>query len=79
MTAGTAYYIAWCADSTTPKLTALSQASIPLIGNAISYPANSSGIDATDTCTAGVLPSTITITNITNTGSMTIPYALISN
>lgn len=37
------------------------------------------GNDATDTCTTGVLPATITITNITNSTTLNMPIVTLSN
>lgn len=61
----TSYYIAWCADNTTTTLAGVSNSAISEnLGS--SSAAHTYGINSTDVCTAGVLPSTITTTNITN-------------
>lgn len=70
------YYWAACESSTSVTFTSISAANAPFsaILGAASSPAHSWGNDATDTCTAGVLPGTITIANITNqTGSGFVP------
>lgn len=68
---GTNYLVGWCADNTAAVLAGVSAASITGNLGASSAP-NSYGINATDLCTAGVLPSTITTTNITNSASATL-------
>lgn len=79
MAAGANFYVAWCADSTTVLLTSFPHPNAASVNGGSGAPANTWGPDATDTCSAGVLPNTITTTNITNDLGTQIPYALISN
>lgn len=79
MLAQTNYIIAWCADITASFAIASLNSGGNLGKAASGGPAHTWGIDATDTCTAGVLPGTITTTNITNTASSGVPVAYISN
>lgn len=78
LNAGTTYYIAWCADNTSATLMGLtnSGAAGTLMAAA---PAHTFGIDSTDGCTAGVLPNTITTTNIANNSGASIPIILGTN
>jgi hypothetical protein len=61
----TSYYIGWCADNTTATLAGVTNGgqagSMGATGAANSY-----GIDATDVCTNGTMPSSATIANIAN-------------
>jgi hypothetical protein len=63
--ANTNYYIGWCADNTTATLAGVTNGgqagSMGATGAANSY-----GVDATDTCTNGTMPSSATIANIAN-------------
>lgn len=77
MAGGTNFYIAWCSDSAGTALGDISNNTEALNG---AGPANTWGLNATDTCTAGVLPATITITNIANqTTRPDVPYVQIAN
>lgn len=62
---GTPYYIAWCADNTTATLAGISN-SAETNSMGATGSANTFGVNATDTCTAGVLPNTATTTNVVN-------------
>lgn len=73
-----AYYEAWCSDSMVATLSGVSTATLANT-LAAAGPANTYGNDATDTCTAGVLPSTITITNISNSSTNEPAYVYASN
>lgn len=77
------YYYGYCEDNTTSQISAIvaSASQRAVLGNG---PANTYGTDATDTCTSGALPTTITIANITNqtnsgNNNTTIPYVVINN
>lgn len=61
------YFLGECSDNTTVRIQIVG-ASDSAMGGMLSSAAapNTWGGDATDTCTAGVLPGTITTTNITN-------------
>jgi hypothetical protein len=76
MLPGANYYVAWCADNTTSVIEALTgEAVIAAAG-----PAHTAGVDATDTCSTGVLPATITTTNIANTSThLVVPYVYVNN
>jgi hypothetical protein len=71
------YYLATCDSANTPAA---------LVGQISSFSnvlaaagvANNFGTDATDTCTAGVLPNTITVANITNGTGILAPIALMA-
>lgn len=77
---GTNYLIAWCADNTTATLLGITNSgNAGQISGGTGTAANTFGTDATDTCTAGVLPSTLTTTNITNSTAASIPYVYVSN
>jgi hypothetical protein len=77
LAAGANFYIAWCADNTTVLLSAYGFGAEPING---AGPANTWGVDATDTCTTGVLPASVTIANIANqTSRTTVPYVYASN
>lgn len=78
LAAATSYYVAWCADNTTVVINAVSN-NTTSNGQANSGPAHTFGVDATDTCTAGVLPSSVTTTNITNNANATIPLIYATN
>ena len=71
------YYLATCDSSTTP---AVLVGQISAFSNVLAAAgvANSFGTDATDTCTAGVLPNTITVANITNSTTILAPIALMA-
>jgi hypothetical protein len=78
LSAGT-YYLAFCDSSssvqwaTAPNISS----SIATLGAAV---AHTTGFDSTDTCTSGVLPSSITVANVTNsTGENAWPYVILSN
>jgi len=76
LTGGANYYIAWCADNTTAILEAITSAAVIEAAG----PAHTAGVDATDTCSSGVLPSSITTTNIANTSThLIVPYVYVSN
>jgi hypothetical protein len=81
MGAGSDYYVAWCADNTSAQLAALAASNGGVSATILSAGAiHTFGVNATDTCTAGVLPNSITTTNITNTSvQMVMPYVSISN
>ena len=76
MSPGT-YYLSTCDSANTPAA---------LVGQISSFSnvlaaagvANNFGTDATDTCTAGVLPNTITVANITNGTGILAPIALMA-
>jgi hypothetical protein len=73
---GTNYYVAWCMDNTTSIIEALTGAGVISTAG----PAHSFGVDATDTCSTGVLPPTITTTNIANTSThMVVPYVYVND
>ena len=82
----TNYYLAYCADNTTsaigtiyPSSGATSNEASDILGGT-NATANTYGHDATDVCTSGVLPGTMTSTNITNsTTNVQIPYVAIFN
>lgn len=78
LAASTTYYIAWCADNTTATLSSMTTGGNPSVV-ATSGTAHTAGLDATDTCTTGVLPSSITTTNISNSNSASVPYVYVSN
>lgn len=78
LTGGVTYLIAWCADNTTATIASINNGAGTL-GLTSGGPAHTYGTDATDTCTAGVLPSTITTTNITNSASASIPAIYATN
>jgi len=79
LAAGASFYISWCADNTTVLLLSYGSGAEQINAGA-GTPANTWGVDATDTCTVGVLPATITITNIANQSSRTaVPYVYASN
>jgi len=70
------YYWASCESSVSVTATSITTTATAFgaIMGAANSPAHSWGNDATDTCTAGVLPGTITTTNITNqTGNGFVP------
>jgi hypothetical protein len=87
LSAGTTYYLAFCTDSTSLVVAGIGGAG----GTATNFsnffggagsPANTFGQDgnAADKCSLGVLPSTLTSTNITNsTTQVVVPAVLISN
>ena len=70
------YYVGFCSDSSTDQVSAVSVSS-NFIANATA-PANTWGISS-DSCAAGVLPSTITIANITNNVNVNPPFMMVSN
>jgi hypothetical protein len=86
--AGQAYYLATCSDTTTLQLSALaSPLQSPSSANPFTLalggtnaPAHTYGLDSTDSCTSGTLPSSATSTNITNatTGILT-PFVYVQN
>jgi hypothetical protein len=80
MSSGQNYYIAYCADnSTSIPYTLLN---VPVIYGGGGLPSNAFGIDSADSCTASAaaLPSTVTVTNITNTSSnVNVPFMLSVN
>lgn len=73
------FYMAFCADNVTANVDVIASSPAGINGG-VGAPANTWGIDATDTCTAGVLPATITTTNIANQASRTtFPYVYVNN
>jgi hypothetical protein len=74
LAAGTNYCIGWCADNTTAILATVANTSLWQFTNNTGAPAHTFGLNSTDTCTSGVLPSTITPGNIANTNLVTLPY-----
>lgn len=78
--ANTSYYLAWCADTTTATLLGPTNS-----GTANGFPsltgspANTWGVNATDVCTAGVLPGTMTPANIANNSNASVPALLAVN
>lgn len=70
--ANTNYYMAWCSDVGTVAIGSITNSGVSGPLGATSA-ANSYGVNTVDVCTAGVLPSTATTTNITNNGSATMP------
>lgn len=79
LAAGTTYLYAWCADNTTAQIGAISPSTVTGSMAVTGAPAHTWGVDTTDVCTAGVLPNTVTTTNIANNQNASVPYALISN
>lgn len=79
MTAGTNYYLASCADDTTALFDIIGSAPIGNNYAGTSATANTYGKDTTDECTSGVLPNTMTTTNITNATTINFPFVLILN
>jgi hypothetical protein len=80
LAAGTNYLIAWCADNTAATLLGITNSgNAGLVSGGTGTVANTFGTDSTDTCTAGVLPSTLTTTNITNNSAASIPYVYVNN
>jgi hypothetical protein len=78
--AGSSYYIAWCADNTTATLLGPTNAGAAnAFPSGTGGPANTWGIDATDLCATGVLPSTVTTTNIVNNAAASVPALLATN
>jgi hypothetical protein len=73
LSASTSYYVAWCADNTTVILNGVASNASGL-GQTAAGTAHTSGTDATDVCTTGVLPGTMTTTNITNSANASIPF-----
>ncbi|HWH59346.1 MAG TPA: hypothetical protein VN682_17080 [Terriglobales bacterium] len=73
LAAGTNYYVAWCMDNTTAILAMAANSNLWQFTTNTGAPAHTFGTNATDTCTAGVLPSTITPANIANT-TVQLPY-----
>lgn len=73
LNAGTNYYVAWCSDSVTAALAGVSSAATTNSMGSTGA-ANSYGVDTVvgDACTAGVLPSTATTTNITNNAASSV-------
>lgn len=73
--ANTSYYIAWTADNNVANIVGAANV-ITLWGavNLAGAPAHTFGINSTDVSVSGVLPSTMTPTNIVNSSSVAIPY-----
>jgi hypothetical protein len=71
------YYLSTCDSSNVP---AALVGQISAFSNVLAAAgvANNFGTDATDTCTAGVLPNTITVANITNGTGVLAPIALMA-
>jgi hypothetical protein len=77
MPGGQNYYIGWCSDSTTPTLASYNNSGYQsILMSASAAPANTAGVDSTDTCTAGTMPATMTTTNVTNT-SLHLSFPLV--
>lgn len=76
--AGASYYIGWCADNTTADLTGVSNSGVTSSLGAAGIP-NSYGVNAVDVCTAGVLPATVTVTNIVNDIRASFPAIYATN
>jgi len=75
------YYIGWMADNTTVTMASATgtAGNVDVILGGIGA-ANTYGLNATDVGTGGVLPGTITITNITNsTTKLLIPWLQVFN
>lgn len=79
--AGQNYYVGWVADNTTVVLKCVANAGdLPTLLGGAGATANTYGIDATDTGTAGVLPNTITTTNIVNNNAkILLPWVQVFN
>jgi hypothetical protein len=86
LAAQTNYYLAYCADNTTSIIAAIypsTGATTNALGNVLggtNATANTFGHNATDLCTTGVLPGTMTLTNIVNSvTNVQVPLVAIFN
>jgi hypothetical protein len=75
------YYVAWCMDNTTASLSSFQDDSQwATMAAGTGAVANTAGVNSTDTCSSGVLPNSMTTTNIVNTTSnLSVPVAYMSN
>lgn len=79
LAAGTSYFMAWCADNTAAQILAIAPSTTTGAMAVTSSATHTWGVDATDTCTTGVLPGSVTTTNISNNQSASVPYVFVSN
>jgi len=71
------YYFATCANDASAKLLGTNNTPFSIVGTSV-IPANTWGADSMDPCNSDVLPSSITITTITNTTGLVPIYAWVT-
>lgn len=81
LAAGQNYYLAWVADNTAVTLSSVTASgNYATIAGSAGATANTYGLNASDPGSGGVLPSTITITHITNnTAKALTPWLMVFN